>query len=224
MVNMMKLRTACVVLSVAFLWPAAPVKADPVSLEGWGPFLFRPGDVLRAEFDLRGLPPNPDYASYNVLLFVPGVTQLQPVTSFTTRLYDRGQLLGTYTALLDPDRPVPFGSWFTAPGSGFTLGNPTVVDFTSLQNGTFDGAVEFEILGGLANLYRVSDELDFDLALGPRLASGSGFAPRTYQLIRSSSPAPVPEPASLLLMAVGGAEVIRRKVARGRRTLTERSA
>jgi hypothetical protein len=45
-----------------------------------------------------------------------GVTQLQPVTSFTTPLYDRGHLLGSYTALLDPDRPVPFGSWFAAPG------------------------------------------------------------------------------------------------------------
>jgi hypothetical protein len=72
------------------------------------------------------------------------------------------------------------------------------MDFSTLQNGTFDGRIEFEIHGGFVNLTRGSDELDFDRALTPDVAFGFGFAPRTYELI--PAPAPVPEPASLFLL------------------------
>jgi hypothetical protein len=135
------------------------------------------------------------------LLFAPGVTVIDPIGSYTTRLYDRGRLLGTYTRT----RTAPedsFRSWFAAPGTIFTFENPTLVDFSSFQDGSFDGAVEFEILDGLAHLYRASDEIDLDKVISPTVASGAGFAPRTFEMIVPDA-APVPEPASLLLIGSG---------------------
>ena len=74
-----------------------------------------------------------------------------------------------------PSAPASFVSRFIAPGTAFTLGNPTAVNFSAFQNGTFDGAVEFQITSGRANIFRVSDELDLDRALSPGVASGEGF-------------------------------------------------
>jgi hypothetical protein len=101
-----------------------------------------------------------------------------------------------------------------APGTDFTLGNPTVVDFSSFQNGTFDGRVEFEINSGLANIWRASDELDLDQRLSPTVASGAGFAPRTFEMV---VPSQTPEPASLVLLGSGVAALgVRSR--RGRRS------
>jgi len=178
---------------------SARVHADPTPLEGLGPFPFRPGDILRTDFDVRGLLDFGSLQDYDVLVFSPGVSVIDAVQSFTTRVYDGSQLLGTYTSTAtDGDLELRFRSWFAAPGSIFTLGNPTHMDFSTLQNGTFDGRIEFEIHGGFVNLTRGSDELDFDRALTPDVAFGFGFAPRTYELI--PAPAPVPEPASLFLL------------------------
>jgi len=129
------------------------------------------------------------------LVFSPGVIVVDAVESFTTRVYDRGQLLGTYTSTATgDDASLRFRSWFSAPGSIFAFGNPAHMDFSTLQNGTFDGHVEFEIHGGRVNLGRASDELDFDQTLSPDVASGFGFSPRTFELI--PAPTPTPEPSS----------------------------
>jgi hypothetical protein len=206
---MMKIpRAPCALLCLFLAGAAAPAHADPIPLEGFGPFPFGPGDVLRADFDVQGLLQFGSLEDYDVLVFSPGVLVIDPVESFTTRVYDRGQLLGTYTSTATHEEPgLRFRSWFAAPGSIFTFGDPAHMDFSTLQNGTFDGWIEFEINGGRVNLWRASDELDFDRALTPDIASGFGFAPRTYELI----PAPVPEPASLLLFGAGAAALALRR-------------
>jgi hypothetical protein len=193
---------------------AVPAYADSIPLVGFGPFPFGPGDVLRAEFDAHaflqlGLENN------DVLVFSPAVVVIEPVESFTTRVFDRGQLLGTYTSTATHDElGLRFRSWFAAPGSMFTFGTPTHMDFSTLQDATFDGWIEFEITGGRINLFRGSDELDFDRALTPDIASGLGFAPRTYELIPAS--APVPEPASLLLVGIAASSVALGRLSRRR--------
>jgi hypothetical protein len=152
------------------------------------------------QFDVRALLDFGPLQGYDVLVFSPGVTVIDAVDSFTTRVYERTRLLGSYTSTAtDGELSLRFRSWFAAPGSIFTFGNPTQMDFSTLQDGTFDGRVEFEIHGGRVNLSRRTDELDFDRALTPDIASGFGFAPRTYELI-PAAPSPVPEPGSFLLV------------------------
>ncbi len=141
---MLQMRRLAVVVVVVFLGGGLPLSAEPL----------RPGDVLRVTFNLTGLlDANQDLPieTFDALEFIPGANEVEPVGSYTTRLLDRGTLLGTHVG----------GSRaaFKSPTSVFNRANPTVIDFSSFQDGSFDGAIEVTIDRGLVDLIRLSDEL-----------------------------------------------------------------
>jgi hypothetical protein len=94
------------------------------------------------------------------------------------------------------------------------LDNPAVIDMTSINDGTFNGWLEFTIARGRADVFRVSDELNGGVAASPETASMSqwGFGASTFEV--TPGVAPVPEPGSLLLLASGAAVMARRYVRR----------
>ena len=120
---------------------------------------------------------------------------------YTTRLFDRGMLLGTHVG----------GSRaaFKSATSVFNRANPTVIDFSSFQDGSVDGAIEVTIDRGLVNLYRVSDELNIGHA-EPDLNLNYGFAPSTFEILHGT-PVPTPEPAPIFLLLTGLAGLQLRK-------------
>jgi hypothetical protein len=184
---------AIVVLLVTFVAPVAG--ADP----------FRAGDILRVPFSAAAFQPTdgtPDVFAVNVL--VNGDTPF----SSTVRLFDGATLLGTYTHAADTTSPNGFPFWqsayFVSPSSVFAVKEPTVIDFASLVNGSFRGAVEFSIEGGPITLPSRFAFVDVFLghAVSPNEAHGTNF----------TFPTPAPEPASVILLGTGLLTVARRRM------------
>jgi PEP-CTERM motif-containing protein len=149
--------------------------------------------IFSRDFSLVGV----DLGSPDTLAVDVAAEIVQPVSSFTVRLFDRGDLLGTFSrsAPLDPNRPGPIvitTAFFVAAGSSLTPRvNPTTIDFSAFRSRTFDGRFEFSISDGLLNV------LNWDVFVGNSQPDGTA----TGRFVASS--APVPEPGTLLLLLGG---------------------
>jgi len=195
-------------LVVMLLGIRTPAEAEP----------FAAGDVMRLGFTIPDFIPTEELRAWVVFELALGFRSDQPIGSFTTKIFDRGQLLGTFTGA-DPG-PVPgpgfalLMSRFRSPTSIYRLDSPAVIDMTSINDRTFNGFLEFTIARGRADIFRVSDELNggVDRSPGEAAMSQWGFGASTFEVTRDV--APVPEPGSLFLLAGGAALIARRRARR----------
>jgi len=111
--------------------------------------VITPDNKIVIEFETSGdFNVTPDVMS---LLF--GLTEvLEPFTARVASVYDGDELLGTHTSdlfgnhvgLLNLD---PSNVW-TTPGNVYNFLDPAEIDFTSIQDGTIEGRVEYTVLTG----------------------------------------------------------------------------
>ena len=161
------------------------------------------GDVLRITFDTDfPIPGHIDFGHLDFFEFAIFLQPTAPIGSFTTRLFNGNDLLGTYTSGL-PTAAIPSViSRFISPTSVYT-GPASVVDFTAFNNGTIDGRLEFTISSGSGTLIRTSDELSIGHAISPAIGSTANLLTGSFAVVPGDNPSPVPEPATMLLAASG---------------------
>ena len=123
---------------------------------------FAAGRVMRLGFTILDFVPRAELANWDVFELTLGFRSDERIGSFTTKLYHRGTLLGTFTGA-DPGPVSGPGfafliSRFRSPESSYRLDNPAVIDMASINDGTINGWLEFTIAQGRAEgpAYRTS--------------------------------------------------------------------
>jgi hypothetical protein len=167
---------------------------------------FTPAHIVRISFDLRGYTPPPELETVGALEFAVGLVPVTSIESYTAKLFDRGRLLGAYSAGYSDLQGTVLTARFISPTSTSTIGPATIVDFQSFRDGTFAGGVDFTIQAGRANVLRTSDEISLGRAFTPS-ENFHTLPNSTFEIIQPN-PAPVPEPASVLLLLTGAAGLL----------------
>jgi hypothetical protein len=169
--------------------------------------ILTPNDVLQVRFTVAPASPTPD-----VLTMSLGIVQvLAAHTSRTGALFDGNTLLGTgstssFGGHVGALSLSPARSW-RSPASVWDFDFPAVADFTTIQNGTIDGRVDFTIQTGAMDIDLNNVGLSMGQAIAPNIFLNSNPQP----VITSVQIVPIPEPATLTACALAGLLVRRRR-------------
>lgn len=108
--------------------------------------VVKPNNVVVVEFSLTGMPQNGIDGSPVDLLVIKINDDIPFFLNSTVRLYSGNTLLGTHSAIGGFSAAFKSNTSAIASSSSlYNFFNPTVVDFTSIQNGTFNGRVEYTL-------------------------------------------------------------------------------
>lgn len=173
--------------------------------------ILTPDKIVRVNFELT--PP----FSYTPDTLCMGIGPVGIQSAYTTRrgaIYDGGQLLGTYESNLFGnyvgDVYLGICSSWKSIDSVFDVDNTEVIEFTGIQGGSIDGRIDFSIETGMmtCNLDHVT------LSMGEAYASNGTHASLPEPVITQVSL--IPEPASLMLVSIGGV-IIRYRIKNNKR-------
>jgi hypothetical protein len=157
-----------------------------------------PADVLSFQFTTN--PANFGAFTPDLLgLVFGGATASGSVTAEAT-LYDGQTVLGSYVMSLCCST-----FFFKASSSPYTFGNPTVVDFTSISNGSIQGLLTFHLLSGTllnVDLTTPNDSSGLQLLLGQANSSNGANFNLNWRTVTAVDVTAVPEPASLTLLGI----------------------
>lgn len=142
------------------------------------------------------------------------VEVIQPFTTRTSQLFNGNSLLGNYSsssfgnftgnlALFASER------WKSAT-SLFTLDNPTVIDFSSINNSSIDGRINFTIQTGQMNID--STQIYISLLKANKTSGGTPIPGAEVTAVNLQSQS-VPEPITVLGLLTGvgfGVRMMRR--------------
>lgn len=108
---------------------------------------FGPGEIAEYAFTINPLTYPCPGGPCDTLVFLPDLNPAPPGLSWTVQIFDGRNLLGSYT------NGACCSGEFIASGSLSTFGSPTVVDFTSLQDGTIQGLLVLTVANGSIDLF-----------------------------------------------------------------------
>jgi hypothetical protein len=163
-----------------------------------------PDEIWEIQFSADTIA-HPCPTNCDVLELVPaGPGSPTGVAAINASLFNGATLLGTYTNTLCC---VPS---FKSSSSLWNFASPTVIDFSSLQNGTFNGRIDFSITSGTLN-FDPNDTTFFFLG-----HAGSSNSLSSDPLSRHviSTAILTPEPATVGLLALGLAGFALRRLRR----------
>lgn len=143
---------------------------------------------------------------------------LSPCTSLSGTLYNGQTLLGTHVSDIfalyfryntGTLSLCPAVGW-KSPASLFTYDNPAIIDFTSIQDGTINGRIDFRIQTGTMIINTNEIQIWTARADGGETSWSSLPMP----VITSINVIPTPEPTTWLLLITGGMTLRKRNLNR----------
>ena len=127
------------------------------------------------------------------------------VTGLTASVYNGNTLLGTFAA----PSPGCCAVFFKSSSSLATTISPTVIDFSSFQNGTFVGRIDYSITGG-SETFDPTDTSFFSLSHSTS-ANGGSEDPLSLTILSAQIISPEPSSLGMLALGLGGVYFHRRR-------------